>query len=100
MSTVEKRAARWGTILRVTAATLGAYGVTSLALAALSRALIRLGTDPVEAVISLTLASFIVFAAIAIASFHGRNPVRTWAWLIGSALVLGAIGWISAPVAA
>lgn len=94
--TVEQKAARWGNLLRVTAATLGAYGVTSLALAALSRALIRLGADPVETVVGLTLGSFALFTAIAIACFHGRNPVRTWGWLIGAALVLGAIAWISA----
>lgn len=92
---VGRGAVRWANVLRIAAATLGAYGVTSLALAALSRALIRLGFDPAETVIGTTLASFAVFAATAIAAFHGRNPVRTWGWLIGVAMVLGVIGWMS-----
>lgn len=86
-------AARLSTPSRVLAGTLGAYGVTSLATVALSLALVRLGTPKVEAVTAATLASFLIFAMIAMAVFHARSATRSWAWLAGGALVFGVI-WL------
>lgn len=86
-------AARLSTPSRVLAGTLGAYGVTSLATVALSLVLIRLGTSQVEAVTAATLASFLVFAAIAMAVFHARSATRSWIALAGGALACGLI-WL------
>ena len=91
---IEAIAARLSTPSRVLAGTLGAYGVTSLATVALSLALIRMGTSKVEAVTAATLASFLIFAVIAMAVFHARSTMRSWAWLAGGALVCGAIQFL------
>ena len=88
-------AARLSTPSRVLAGTLGAYGVTSLATAALSLSLVRLGTTRVEAVTAATLASFLIFAVIAMAVFHARSATRGWAGLGGGAVVCGVI-WLLA----
>lgn len=78
--------ARWANAGRLTACTLGAYGLTALVTATLSRLLVRLGTDAVEAVAGVTLASFALFAVIAMSAFHARNPARAWSVMILLAL--------------
>lgn len=70
--------ARWANAGRITACTLGAYGLTALVTAALSRLLVRFGMDAVEAVTGVTLASFALFAVIAMSTFHARSPARAW----------------------
>lgn len=79
----------WSSISRILAGTLGAYGFASLATVTLSLALARIGMDPAEAVTAATLASFAIFTAMAVTSFHARSARRAWAWLFG----------ISAPLA-
>lgn len=93
-------AAGLSTPSRVLAGTLGAYGVTSLATIVLSLSLARLGMAKVEAVTAATLASFLIFAVIAMAVFHARSATRGWAWLTGSALVFGAIWFLTSAGAA
>lgn len=78
--------ARWANAGRVTACTLGAYGITALVTVALSRLLVRLGMDAVEAVTGVTLASFALFAVIAMSAFHARSPTRAWIIMILLAL--------------
>lgn len=73
---------------RVLAGTLGAYGVTVLATVALSKALIGFGMARVEAVTATTLASFALFAAVAMAVFHAPSVWRTWLWLAATAAPL------------
>lgn len=74
---------------RILAGTLGAYGLTALATVAVSRVLIRLGADPVEAVTGVTLASFALFAGVSIAVFHAPSTARAWFWLLALALPCG-----------
>lgn len=82
---------RWANAGRVTACTIGAYGLTALTTAALSRLLVRLGIDAVEAVTGATLASFALFAVIAMAAFHASNPRRAWIAMILTALPMALL---------
>lgn len=77
---------RWSVASRTVAGTLGAYALTSLLVVALSRLLARGGINGVEAVTTASLASFLLFAIIAITTFHARSATRAWAWQIGTAL--------------
>lgn len=79
---------RWSAVSRTLAVTLGAYGLTALATAALSLLLVRIGMDRVEAVTAATLASFAIYAVIAIAASHAASAIRAWAWLLAFALPL------------
>lgn len=67
---------------RVLAVTLGAYGAASLLAAALSLLLVWVGLSRPEAVMAATLASFAVYALLAIAVFHARSTVRAWVGLL------------------
>jgi len=77
---------------RVLAAIVGGYGVTALATALLAR---LLPLPAAEASIAATLASFALFAVIALACFSARSGLRVWLWLAGAAVLLGAALWLS-----
>lgn len=77
----EQARRRWSMAFRIVAGTLGAYGLTSLATIALSLLLFWIGMDRAEAVIAATLASFALFAGIAMATFQARSAVRAWGWI-------------------
>lgn len=79
---------------RTLAGTLGAYALTSLITVALSLLLARAGMARTEAVIAATLASFAVFAAIAIAVFHATSAARAWLWLLAAGVPLGVLAWV------
>lgn len=85
---------RWSVAFRTMAGTLGAYGLTSLIVVASSLVLAAFGMDRVEAVYTVTLASFVIFAAIAMAAFHASSATQAWAWLIGASLPLGLLSWL------
>lgn len=88
---------RFSVLSRVVAGTLGAYAIAALGTAALARILIAAGSDPVEATLGSTLASFAVFCGISIAVFHAEKVQRAWAWLILSAVPLSAaLGFLPA----
>ncbi|WP_294392911.1 hypothetical protein [uncultured Sphingomonas sp.] len=82
--------------LRILAATLGNYAVTSLAIALLAR---LLPMQRAEATMTATLASFAIFAVIAMASFGVRSIGRCWAWLAGSGALLTLALWLSLVMA-
>jgi positive regulator of sigma E activity len=75
---------------RWVAVTLGAYGLTAIATAALSVLLARM-IGRVEAVTAATIASFAIFAFASMAAFHARSARRAWGWLI---LLAGLSGLI------
>jgi hypothetical protein len=79
---------RWAVASRTAAAILGGYGITALATVTLSRVLVHLGVAKSEAIVGPTLASFAIFAAIAMAAFHARSPARAWAGMTVAAAVL------------
>lgn len=85
---------RWSVASRTLAGTLGAYGVTALGTVALSLVLAALGMARAEAVTAATLASYAVFAIIAMAVFHAASPARAWAWLVGVAVPLALLTWL------
>lgn len=75
--------------LRTLLVTLGAYGLTALITACLSLLLAELGMDRVEAIIAATLASFAIFAGIAMAVHHARSAGRAALWLVVIAVPVG-----------
>ncbi|WIW90225.1 hypothetical protein K3M67_19420 (plasmid) [Sphingobium sp. V4] len=79
---------RGSIFLRVLAGTLGAYGLTSLATVALSLLLVGIGMNRVEAVTAAALASFVIFAVVAMAVFHAPSAVHAWRWLLAFAVPL------------
>jgi len=66
----------WSVAFRIVAGAFGAYTLTSLVTVALSLLLARIGMGPVEAVTAATLASFAIFAGVAMAAFHARSAAR------------------------
>ncbi|TCM16508.1 hypothetical protein EDF56_10787 [Novosphingobium sp. PhB165] len=93
----EKTRHRWSVASRTIAGTLGAYAVTALGTVAVSLVLAALGVTRSEAVTAATLASYAVFAVVAMAVFHAASPMRAWALLIGAAVPLSLIVWFLGP---
>ncbi len=89
--------ARLSVLSRVVAGTLGAYALTSLVTVALSLLLAAAGMNRVEAVIAATLASFAIFATVAMAVFHARTALRAWGWLVAVALPAGLVVLLARP---
>lgn len=71
---------------RIIAAILCNYALTSIITALLAR---HLPMARVEATVAATIASFLIFALIAMAIFHARSTPRVWAWMAGSITLLG-----------
>ena len=84
----------WSVAFRIVAGAFGAYTLTSLVTVALSLLLARIGMGPVEAVTAATLASFAIFAGVAMAAFHARSAARAWGWLFGIVAPLGLLSWL------
>jgi hypothetical protein len=81
---------------RLIAAIPANYLLTSVATACIARLLWQgLGVDPANASVAATLASFALFAVLALVAFGARSVVRLWLWLAGSGLLLGAALWFS-----
>jgi hypothetical protein len=88
---------RWSVAARTLAGTLGAYALASLITVALSLALARLGMVRVEATTAATLASYAIFAAIAMSVFHARSAAKAWLGLVIAALPLALAIWLLMP---
>ena len=88
---------RWSVASRTLAGTLGAYVVAALATVALSLVLAGCGMARSEAVTAATLASFILFAAIAMTVFHASSPARAWRGLALAAMPLALTVWLLLP---
>lgn len=83
---------------RILAAFGGGYILTSLAVVLLS---LCLPGGRASAVVSATMAGFLVYALVVMAVFHARNVVRAWVWIIGASVPLTLLvlqmtkGWAS-----
>lgn len=77
----DKARHRWSVLSRVLAAAVGGYALTVLLTMAVSLVLSALGVALPEAVLATSTASFLVHAAIIMATFHARSAARAWAWL-------------------
>lgn len=86
--------ARLAVASRILAGTLGAYALTAVTTVILSLVMVALGMNRVEAVTAATLASFAIFAGVAIAVFHARNISRAWGWLLGVTALLALLPWL------
>lgn len=92
MSAAQQRRYRWQVFSRVLAAALGGYALTSLIMIALSQLLARaFGMLPAAAVLSATLAGFMVYAVIVCWVFSTRSAARAWLGVALPSLMLGAL---------
>lgn len=80
-------------LARALAVTLGAWALTVIIAVTLSLAIASFGVNRAETVMGVTLASFIVYPLIAMASFHARSPIHAWCWLGAISLPLVGLGW-------
>ena len=80
-------------LARALAVTLGAWVLTVIIAVTLSLTIASFGVNRAETVMGVTLASFIVYPLIAMASFHTRSAARAWCWLTAIGLPLAAVGW-------
>jgi hypothetical protein len=69
---------RWSLVSRVTAAIAGGYVLTSLLAIALALLLTVFGMNKAEAVLAITMASFLMYALIVMAVFHAATATRAW----------------------
>ena len=76
---------------RAIAAILGGYALTALTTFALG---LFLPLSTAEASMTATLASFLIYACVAIWVFATRTALRAWAGIAASMLVLGALVWL------
>ncbi len=76
---------------RMLAAAIGGYGLVGLWCIAMQQLLASIGIDPVQALLTLLLLSFLAYTAIVMAVFHARSALRAWLWLVVSALPPGVI---------
>lgn len=77
---------RWSLASRVLAAAGGGYALTALTTLAASLALTWIGVGKAEAVLTSTMISFLLYAAIVMAVFHARTASRAWIGLILAAV--------------
>jgi len=83
---------RFGVASRALAAIVGGYGVAALSAAALALCLpAAFGMARSEAVMTGTLASFIVFALAVMWVFAARTAWRAWSGLVIAAVVPGSL---------
>lgn len=80
-------------LARALAVTLGAWALTVIIAVTLSLTIASFGVNRAETAMGVTLASFIVYPVIAMASFHARSATRAWCWLTAIGLPLAALGW-------
>jgi len=82
---------RWSVISRVIAAVFGGYVLTSLLSITLSLLLSLVGVNKAEAVLAMSMASFLMFAFIVMAVFHARTAMRAWIGLAMFSIPLGLL---------
>ena len=75
----------WPVTARAAAAILGGYGFIWIWTAAFTLLLPRIsGMSPFDAVLAVTMSSFLLWSIIAMAVFHARSALRAWAWLLAA----------------
>jgi hypothetical protein len=80
---------------RAAAAILGGYGFLWLMTPALTLLLPRvMNITLFDSLLAVTMASFLVWAILAMAVFHARSAVRAWVWLILGCAASMAILWL------
>lgn len=80
---------------RALAAALGGYALASLFTAVLAVGLPRVSdTSPASALLTATLLSFVVYAAVVVWAFSARSALRAWAGIGVPSAVLAAALWV------
>lgn len=85
---MKTNARMWLTLSRITAALLGGYAFTYTFTAAVAR---LLPFDPIDAMITATLLSFVVYTLAILWAFACRSLFKVWVG-VALALPLGVIG--------
>jgi len=80
---------RWDIVVRALLAVFGGYALTSLVNLAVPLLLSRFGIDQAQALLAMTMASFLLYAAIIMAVFHARSALRAFGWLLSGAVAAG-----------
>lgn len=78
---------------RALAVTTGAWALTVIIAVTLSLAIASFGVNRAETVMGVTLASFIIYPVIAMATFYARSATRAWCWQVAIGLPLAVVGW-------
>ncbi|MEQ9509776.1 MAG: DUF3649 domain-containing protein [Alloalcanivorax xenomutans] len=89
-----KNATRLSVASRVIAAGLGGYALSAAATAALS---LGLPMPRVDAVITASVLSFLIYSAAVIWAFACATTARAWAGIAIPALLCGALVWLLGP---
>ena len=76
---------------RLLAAILGGYVLSTLFIGAATMLLSLAGAGRAAALLAVTMAGFLLWAAIIMAVFHARRVATAWAWIAGTAAALGLI---------
>ena len=82
----------WAIAARILAAIPLNYALTSVIVMCLARVL---PLAPAQASMAATLASFAIFACLALGCFAGRSVLGLWAWMVGATLFFGGSAWVS-----
>ena len=82
---------------RVLAGVVGGYALTSLVNIALPLLLGLAGVSCAQALYAVTMASFLLYAAIIMAVFHASSATRAWMWIAGAIVPIGGIAWLLFP---
>ncbi|SED57376.1 hypothetical protein [Pseudomonas anguilliseptica] len=74
---------------------IGSYGVIWILTGCIALALLQLGLERSEAVITSTLLGFMLYPALVIAALATQRPLRLWAVLMAASVLFGLInrGW-------
>jgi len=83
---------RWAVASRAVAAIGGGYGLSALCAATLS---LFLPIERPEAVLTGTLAAFVVYPCAVMWVFAARTAWQAWLWLAVPCAVLGAALWLA-----
>ena len=75
---------------RLLGAILGGYVLSTLFIGAATMLLSLAGAGRAAALLAVTMAGFLLWAAIIMAVFHARRATA-WAWIAGTAAALGLI---------
>jgi len=73
---------RWSVASRAIAAIVGGYMLTSFVSIAVSLLLAEMGVNKAEAVLAMSMASFLIYAVVIMAVFTARTPTRAWVGLV------------------
>ena len=83
---------RMDVLARALAAVGLGYGLTAIVTGLGAR---HLPMQPAQAVLTATVLSFAIYAAVIVWAFSAKSTLKVWLWLGAACLVLGGLLWLS-----